>query len=200
MLRTIELTRTDNQLLRVTGITLFVLLLALAAQVEIWFGGPVPFTLQVLAVLMAGMVLGRRDGAIATLGYVVLIRFNLPIAAGGAGASALSGTTAGYLFGFIPAAYVAGWLVELGACKIWQRWLAGMVGVAIIYAFGLPVLKIVTDGTWSQVWQWGAVPFLGLDAIKALLAAGMVESMRAWLLRSSDSICGEKVKNKNNSA
>lgn len=183
MLRSIQITRTDDQLLRIAGIAIFVVVIALAAQVEIWFGGPVPFTLQVLAVLLAGMVLGARDGAAATLTYVVLIRLGFPIAAGGAGVAALTGVTAGYLLGFTPAAFVAGWLVENGANRVWQRWLAGLVGVAIIYAFGVPVLKLITAGTWAQAWEWGVTPFLGLDAIKALLAAGMVETARALLLR-----------------
>ncbi len=183
MLRSIQITRTDDQLLRLLGIAFFVVILAAAAQVEIWFGGPVPFTLQVLAVLLAGMVLGARDGAVATLTYITLIRFGLPIAAGGAGATAFTGVTAGYLIGFVPAAFMAGWLVEHGADRVWQRWLAGLVGVAVIYAFGVPVLKLITGGTWAQAWEWGVVPFLGLDAIKALLAAGLVETARAFLLR-----------------
>jgi len=183
MLRSIQITRTDDNLLRIAGIAFFVVVMALAAQVEIWFGGPVPFTLQVLAVLLAGMVLGARDGAAAALTYVLLIRFGFPIAAGGAGASVFTGVTAGYLVGFVPAAFVAGWLVEHGANRVWQRWLAGLVGVAVIYAFGVPVLKLITGGTWAEAWAWGVVPFLGLDAIKALLAAGMVETMRALLLR-----------------
>lgn len=190
MLRTIAATRTDDQRLRLAGIALFVVLIALAAQVEIHFGGPVPFTLQVLAVLLAGMVLGVRDGALAVVAYVALIALSLPIAAGGAGRAALAGATAGYLIGFIPAALVAGWLVERGANHIWQRWIAGLVGVAIIYAFGVPVLKayfdLARDGaTWQQAWQWGAQPFIVLDAVKALLAAGLVETCRAALMRTN---------------
>ena len=183
MLRTLELPRIHEPTMRLLGISLFVVLIAISAQIEIWFGGPVPFTLQVLTVLLAGMVLGARDGALSVLAYLGLMAINLPVAAGGAGASALSGVTAGYLIGFIPAAFVAGWLVEHGANRIWQRWLAGFVGIVIIYAIGVPVLKIITNAEWSQAWEWGVYPFLGLDLVKALIAAGLVESLRAWLMR-----------------
>jgi biotin transport system substrate-specific component len=170
-------------MVRLAGIAFFTAFIALGAQIEIYFGGPVPFTLQVLVVLLAGMVLGARDGAASVLAYLGLIALNLPVAAGGAGNAAFTGATAGYLIGFVPAAFVAGWLVEHGAGRIWQRWLAGMVGVGIIYLFGVPVLKLVLGVDWSTAWQYGGYPFLGLDAIKALIAAGLVETTRALLLR-----------------
>lgn len=186
MLRTLDRTRTDSQVLRLAGIAFFTVLIALGAQIEIWFGGPVPFTLQVLVVLLAGMVLGARDGAASVLAYLGLIALDLPVAAGGAGAGAFSGATAGYLIGFVPAAFVAGWLVEHGAGRVWQRWLAGMVGVAVIYLFGIPVLKSVLAVDWSTAWQYGGYPFLGLDAVKALIAAGLVETTRALLMYTDD--------------
>ena len=185
MLRILPQTRDYSQLYRLALIIFFSLFTALAAQIEIFIGGPVPFTLQVLAVLLAGMVLGARDGALSQVAYVLFIRFNLPFAAGGAGMAALTGTTAGYLVGFIPAAFVAGYLVERGAGRVWQRWLAGFAGICVIYAFGLPVLKAITGADWSQTWAWGAMPFLGLDLVKALVAAVFTESGRSLLLRRS---------------
>ena len=107
--------------------------------------------------------------------YLGLIVINLPVDSAGVGAAAFAGPTAGYLVGFVPAAFTVGWLVERSAKRTWQQWLAGVVGIAVIYAIGLPWLKLVTGGTWSQAWQWGAYPFLGLDLLKALLAALLVD-------------------------
>jgi len=196
MLRTLAISKEWSLSIRIAGILFFTLLTALGAQVEIWFGGPVPFTLQVLIVLLAGMVLGARDGAISILTYLGLIAINLPIAAGGAGSAALSGATAGYLLGFIPAAFVTGWLVENASQSVkvadekvkhqdrtWQRWLAGIVGVLVIYAFGVPILKLTLGASWGDAWMWGAYPFLGLDIIKALIAATVTEGARVALLR-----------------
>ena len=186
MLRTLSITKDWSLTIRIAGIVFFTILTALGAQVEIWFGGPVPFTLQVLVVLLAGMVLGARDGAISIMAYLGLIAINLPVAAGGAGVSALSGATAGYLIGFIPAAFVTGLLIERSADRTWQRWIAGIIGVLVIYAFGVPVLKLTLGASWQDAWMWGGYPFLGLDILKALIAATVTEGARVVLLRQFD--------------
>lgn len=185
MLRTIQLTRTDNQALRLAGIAVFTLLTIISAKISIEIGA-VPFTMQVLVVLLSGMVLGSRDGAASQLAYISLIAVGLPVDARGLGAIAFFGSTGGYLLGFVVAAFVAGWLIEQGAEKIWQRWLAGIMGIAIIYAFGVPVLKIVLGLDWTTAWSTGAAPFIVLDLIKALIAASLVEGSRALLLKNSD--------------
>lgn len=184
MLRTLSITKDWSISIRIAGIVFFTVLTALGAQVEIWFGGPVPFTLQVMIVLLAGMVLGARDGAISILAYLGLIALNLPVAAGGAGSAAFTGATAGYLMGFVPAAFITGLLVERSSDRTWQRWIAGIVGVLVIYAFGVPVLKAITGAeSWQQAWMWGGYPFLGLDILKALIAATVTEGARVALMR-----------------
>lgn len=182
MLRTMAYTRELTTLQRIAAIALFTALIAATAQIRVYLG-PVPHTLQVFAVLLAGMVLGRRDGAASVLAYIGLIVLNLPVAAGGVGIAALTGTTAGYIVGFLPAAWVVGAMVENGANRVWQRWLASLVGIAIIYAFGLPVLKLVANLDWSAAWAAGVVPFLAFDLVKAVAAAGFAEGGRQLLLR-----------------
>lgn len=185
MLRTIQLTRTDNQVWRLAGIVVFTLLTVASAKLSIEIGA-VPFTMQVLVVLLSGMILGSRDGAASQIAYIGLIAIGLPVDARGLGTAAFFGPTGGYLFGFAIAAFVAGWLVEHGAEKVWQRWIAGIVGIAIIYAIGVPVLKIVLGMDWISAWNAGAAPFIIADLAKALIAASLVETGRALLLRNSN--------------
>ncbi|QPC82171.1 biotin transporter BioY [Phototrophicus methaneseepsis] len=180
MLQTLSLNRNEMKLQRLAGIALFTVLMVLSAKVEIWFGSPVPFTLQVMVALLAGLVLGAWDGALSILAYLGLIVANLPVDAAGIGAAAFGGPTAGYLIGFVPGAFVAGWLVEHAAERTWLRWLAAFAGVAAIYAVGLPTLKMITGGTWSQAWEWGAYPFLGLDLLKAMIATLLVASWHRY--------------------
>jgi biotin transport system substrate-specific component len=193
MLRTIQLTRTDNQALRLLGIAVFVLLMALSAKISFNFGA-IPFTMQVFVVLLSGMVLGSRDGTASQLSYLGLIAAGLPIDARGLGTAVFASPSWGYLVGFVVAAFVAGWLAEHGAEKVWQRWLAGVLGILIIYAFGIPVLKMMLNMDWQAAWTAGAVPFFALDLAKALLAALMVEGGRSLLLRNS-TLVEEKPKN-----
>jgi biotin transport system substrate-specific component len=142
---------------------------------------PVPFTLQTLAVVLAGLILGARDGALSQLAYLALIAVNIPVDARGLGAAALLGPTAGYLFGFVAGAFVAGLLVERGTRRMGQRWLAGVGGIAVIYLFGVVVLKVNTGMAWDAAWSAGVVPFLVPDLAKALVAAALAEGGRLLL-------------------
>jgi len=171
MLRTLSREFTDVQ--RLAGIAAFALLTVIAARISIPLE-PVPFTMQPLAVLLAGMVLGGRDGALSQAAYVGMIALGIPVDA----------NAGGYLIGFVVAAGVVGLFVESAASRWWLRLLAGVVGIGVIYLFGLVVLKNVTGMDWSGTWAAGARPFLGLDLVKVAIAAGLTESARSLLLRS----------------
>lgn len=180
MLRIFPRTHDVSLARRLLAVLAFTALTALSAQIEVRIGEFVPFTMQVFAVLLAGMMLGARDGALSQLVYLLLVRLNIPVAAGGAGAVALTGPTAGYLIGFIPAAFAVGWLVERGAKRAVQRWLAGLIGVAIIYACGVPLLASIAGLSLADAWSAGAAPFVGLDVAKAALAVLLTEGGRLW--------------------
>lgn len=182
MLRTLPQTRDYTLTQRIAAIAFFTALTAVAARVQIPLE-PVPFTFQPLAVLLAGMVLGWRDGALSQIAYVALIAVGLPLDANLRGSLALFGPTGGYLIGFIAAAAVAGLLIERGANRLWMRWLAGVAGIAVIYVFGLPVLMAVTGMDFTAAWAAGVAPFIAFDLLKALIAAGLTEGGRALLLR-----------------
>ncbi len=199
MLRTIQLTRTDNQALRLLAIAVFTILMVVSSKLSIEIGA-VPFTMQVLVVLLSGMVLGSRDGAISQLAYLGLLVANLPVDARGLGSAALFGPTGGYIIGFAIAAFIVGYLVEKSQDKVWQRFLAGIIGIVVIYAFGTPFLKFFFDmfrdgASWQQAWQWGVAPFILLDLIKALIAATIVEGTRSLLLMNSEVYTDETTKN-----
>ena len=172
-----ELTLTQ----RLLAILALTALTALAARITVPLE-PVPFTFQVLAVLLAGMLLGARDGALSQLAYVGLIAINLPLDARALGAAALLGPTAGYLYGFIPMAFVTGWLVERFAQETWQRWLAGAAGVVALYVCGVAGLMVSTGMDLGAAWAAGVAPFLVFDLVKAALAASLLYAGRRLLL------------------
>lgn len=185
MLRTLEQTRTDNQAIRIAGIAIFTILMVISAKMSIQIGA-VPFTMQVLVVLLSGMVLGSRDGVASQLAYLSLIVANFPVDANSLGSAALFGPTGGYLVGFAVSAFVIGWLVEHSQDKVWQRWIAGIIGIVVIYTFGTTFLKFITGMNWSAAWASGVEPFIVADLIKALIAASLVEGSRSILLRNRD--------------
>jgi biotin transport system substrate-specific component len=140
-------------------------------------GNPVPVTMQVFAVILCGMVLGSRLGALAQLSYFAAGLAGAPVFASGKfGIAALLSPTGGYIIGFVAAAYVVGLLTErLQRPAPLLCGLAGLIGVFVIYTFGaggLAVWLSVVGGKSPGMsgWMLGAAPFLALDAAKVGLA------------------------------
>ena len=132
---------------------------------------PVPLTGQTFAVLMLGALLGSRRGCLAVLAYITEGVAGLPVFAVGAGSAALLGPTGGYLFGFIPAAYITGRLAEKGwDRRIGTTVLAMIFGNLAIYTFGLLWLCFLT-GFGMKVLTLGLYPFIIGDLVKIILAA-----------------------------
>jgi Uncharacterized conserved protein len=143
-------------------------------------GSPVPITGQTFGVLLVGGALGFRRGLIAVALYVLLGVVGLPFfAEGKGGLTVIWGATGGYLIGFMVAGAVVGRLAELG----WDRRIGGalgamLVGSVIIYAIGLPWLKVVSGWSVEETIANGLTPFVLWDAIKLVLAAALFPT--AW--------------------
>ncbi len=182
MLRTLPQARTWTELHRLGAALAFTGITIIAARISIPLE-PVPFTLQPLAVLLAGLVLGARDGALSQLLYVLLIAAGLPLDARALGTAALFGPTGGYLIGFIAAAFVTGWIAERARGALLLRFLAGVAGIAVLYACGVLMLMQYLNIGIEQAWATGAAPFLLPDLAKALIAAALAEGGRAALMR-----------------
>ena len=158
------------------------LLIAILAQVKIVLPfTPVPITGQTFGVLLIGAALGSKRGAAAMVLYITEGAMGLPFfAGGGSGPGILTGATAGYLIGFVGAAYVAGWLAEQGLERsVRTSIIPFLVGTLIIYACGVAWLSVML-GSFSKAVTLGIVPFLLGDTIK-LIAASLVLPA-AWKL------------------
>jgi biotin transport system substrate-specific component len=183
MLRTLELPRERRFVLRLAGIATFTLLTALSARATLEIGA-VPLTLQTLAVFLAGMVLGARDGAISQMIYVGLIALGVPWDARMLGAAVFAGPTWGYLVGFIPCAFVAGYLVERSGNRVWQRVVAGLIGSIFVFLPGMIVLKYTLALSWDAAFVSGVANFMVENFAKAMIAGALAEGARTLLLRT----------------
>ncbi len=163
----------------------FSVLVALSAQWAIPLPfTPVPITAQTAVVLLGGMVLGRRLGALAMLLYLGEGAIGWPVFAGGrSGLAHLAGPTGGYLLGFVLAAYVTGTFAERGWDRRWVTAVGAMViGQVAIYLTGLlGLLRFVSP---ERALMLGVWPFLPGDLLKILLAAGLLPLARRVLGRS----------------
>jgi biotin transport system substrate-specific component len=147
------------------------LLIALSAQLQLVLPfSPVPITGQTFAVLLIGALYGSKRGPATVVAYLALGVMGLPVFAGGAfGVARLVGPTAGYLVGFIAAAFVVGLLSERGwDRKPWTTATSMIIGNGIIYVAG--VLWLSRFVGWQAVLNTGFLPFLAGDALKIALA------------------------------
>lgn len=90
---------------------MFAVLLAVGGFLRIPLPG-VPLTLQSFFVFLAGLLLGKRRGAMACGVYLLVGLFGVPVFAQGGGIGYLLQPTFGYLLGFIPGTFLIGWLRE----------------------------------------------------------------------------------------
>jgi biotin transport system substrate-specific component len=144
---------------------------------------PVPFTGQTFGVLLVGGALGFRRGVLALLLYLLIGAVGLPVfAQGKAGLAIVQGASGGYIIGFVLAAAIVGRLAELG----WDRKVGGSIaamaiGTAVIYAIGVPWLKVTTGLSWETAVAEGMTKFLLWDAAKLAVAAGIFP-LAWWLI------------------
>ena len=155
---------------------LFASLIAASAFVAIPLG-PVPFTLQVLVVLLAGLVLGPRGGALAVGAYLVL-GLVAPVYAGGtSGLATLFGPTGGYLWGFVLGAFLAGSLARRTGAGLIGLTVAALAGLVPIYLLGTVWLALQLDLGAGAAIAAGALPFVAADLVKAGAAALAARSL-----------------------
>jgi biotin transport system substrate-specific component len=160
-------------------------LIALAAQVAVPLPfSPVPVTGQTFAVLLVGAALGATRGAAAVLAYLAEGALGLPVFAGGlAGPAPLLGPTGGYLFGFLPAAWICGALAERGWDRHFLSTLAAMtVGDLAVFVVGVPWLALFVGS--EAALAFGFAPFVAGNLAKIVLAAGALPLAWAYVRRS----------------
>ena len=145
----------------------------------------VPMTLQTLAVLVIGAAYGWRLGSATVIAYLAEGALGWPVFAGPVGGLApLLGPTAGYLFGFVAAAFITGWLSERG----WDRsvprlFLAMGLGHILILAAGFAWLAFGVKLGVEKAWLVGLAPFMTASLIKNALGAALLPAVRHVLDR-----------------
>jgi biotin transport system substrate-specific component len=154
-----------------------VLFMALFAQISIplsWT--PVPITGGTFAVAIIGTAYGAYLGGLTLFAYYLAGMAGAPFyAEGNSGWDVATGPTAGYLVGFIFAAFAMGWLAE----RRWDRRLSSSIslmlcGTVVIYAFGLAWLSYDLGWGLDETLEGGLYPFVIGDVVKLYLAAALV--------------------------
>ena len=136
---------------------------------------PVPITMQTFAVLLVGSTLGPARAGVSLGLYLVLGVAGLPVFANQNSGSLFDLPSGGYIIGFVAASIVVGWFANLAwDRRVLKTLLSFGIGSLVIYAFGVPWLAQSLDLDLGTALMVGVVPFLIGDALKALLAAGVL--------------------------
>lgn len=174
------------ELRKAIAVVLGAAFVALAAQISVPLPGtPVPMTLQPLAVLLVGGLLGARLGAASMVTYLALGIAGLPVFTPTVpllGVARLLGPTGGYLLAYPVAAFAVGALLTPGRrpgvnLPAWaQATFAVLVGLVLIHAGGLAQLLILT-GNLSGAARLGTLPFLLGDLGKVAVAVAALTKL-----------------------
>ncbi len=164
---------------------LFVAIIAACAQIAIPMA--VPFTLQTLAVCLAGGLLGWKMGTLAVLVYIILGGIGVPIFASFTGGfSILFGSTGGYIIGFIFTAFIVGLMTEKLGKKLWVCALSMVIGVAVCYVFGTIWFAVVynrsnSPASLATILGWCVVPFILPDLAKIAVATVLTNRLARFV-------------------
>ncbi len=185
------MTQTRNRKMRTIDIVLcglFAALIAVGAFIRITIPTePYPFTfsLQWLFVLLAGLLLGAKMGAMSVAAYVIIGLAGVPVFVHGGGPQYVFRAGFGFLLGFILAAFVIGLLAggtrQKAGAALLRLMLAALAGLVVYYFIGIAYYYFMYSCVLETPAEWGLgiaivgcmstfLPDLGLCLVAALLS------------------------------
>lgn len=172
---------------------LMVALMAVAAQVSIYIG-PVPFTLQIVVVVLTALLFEPRQAAFTLLAYALIGAVGVPVFSGmRGGLGVIAGPTGGYIYGYIPAVLLAS-LARRAVCPPATRpsspvrsvvadAIAALIVIAVCYTTGtlhFMAVGALADTPHALAYVVGVcvAPFVVPDIIKSVAAILVATALR----------------------
>ncbi|MGQ9845055.1 MAG: biotin transporter BioY [Caldisericia bacterium] len=148
--------------------SLFTCLIIIGAYISIPLPfTPIPFTLQLLFVLLSGIFLGPFYGSLSSIIYILLGVLGFPVFSGGnSGIGHLFGKTGGFLFGFVVAPFITGQIYRLNKKLLF---VAIVLGIFVIHLLGVLYLSKVLSLNIFKAFIVGSLPFIPVDLVKGVL-------------------------------
>lgn len=164
---------------------LFSVLIAAGAFIKIPLGS-LPITLQFLFTNLAGLLLGKKRGAVSVGLYIFIGLVGVPIFTGGGGIAYVLQPSFGFLLGMVLGTFCTGWLAEKKE-RFWSFIAAGVVGAFVMYLVGLVYLHLITKYYMGTPVELKALLvsycliFLPGDALKITASALLTKKLRPLL-------------------
>lgn len=154
-----------------------------------WISIPltVPITLQTMGICLISSLFGLKRGTFATVVYIVLGAVGVPVFQGfTSGLGIITGSTGGYIVGFIFTALIVGFVSDKFEGKLVPLIISMAVGILVCYAFGTAWFAVVyarknTPATIGTILGWCVIPFLIPDAIKIVVASILTNRLKRFV-------------------
>lgn len=167
----VELRQNASLIEKIVFSSVFAFLTGVSAQIVIRLPfTPVPITGQVFMVLLSSVLLGKQQACLSQVLYIAGGISGIPWFAGGQSGILLI-PSFGYIIGFVPAAYITGYLIEGKVKNISTCILSMLVGIAMIYLFGAVWFSFLMGTGLKETINMAVLPFIPVDILKAYLAA-----------------------------
>ncbi|MEY3710049.1 MAG: biotin transporter BioY [Burkholderiaceae bacterium] len=177
-----------QDLVRISLFAALIAVLGLIPKLDLPFTAGVPITAQTLGVMLAGLILGARNGGLAVLLFLFVVALGAPVLSGGRGGlGVFFGPTIGFLVGWVAGAWACGFLnTQFRKWAPARPYLCALIaallgGIVVIYAFGIPGIVLKTELTFVKAFLAAAV-FVPGDILKCLIAAWIASRIRPRLL------------------
>ncbi len=180
--------KSRKKILSLVYTAFFTALIVVCSYISFYIG-PVPVTMQLLAIYLASGLLGWKNGTLSYIIYLLLGVMGLPVFAGGqaGGIARLASATGGYIIGFIFTSLIVGLTVKLFGRKIHVLIIGMIIGLSVCYAFGTAWFMILYNSSSAQSIGLGAalmtcvVPYLPCDAAKIAIAAVLINKLNKYI-------------------
>lgn len=144
--------------------------------------GPIPITLQTLAVIFIGLFLGLKKSFIVFFCYILMGLLGLPVFSGGGGFVYVLQPSFGFIIGFLCSSLVTG--LKWGNQHWWSIILKAILGLVVLDVVGLVYMTLIAhtylhlDWDFVKVLQVGLLPFWLKDVISSCLAGTLAQRLR----------------------
>ncbi len=147
---------------------------------------PVPLSLSLLPVFLAGAILPKRYAAYSQLVYLLLGVVGLPVFAGFKGGMGIVfGPTGGFLIAYPIMAFLTAWVVSLLPRKTIVSYIPAMLAALVAcYLCGSLWYVFVGHVSWMKSLAATVIPFVAFDCIKVGICAVLAVSLNKALIKS----------------
>lgn len=163
----------ESTTVKYTVCALFVAFISICSQIAIHIG-PIPISMSLLAIFMAGLILGMKYGTLSVIVYILLGITGMPVFAGAKGGFAvILGPTGGFLIGYILCAMIVGYVSGRFVNKKIYMVIGMVISVVVCYIPGILWYYIITGNTISMSIKLCVIPFILGDIIKIIISLAL---------------------------